>query len=140
MNRFPLQEWELCRCRCVELVRAAGFPVPRKSACVFCPYGGAMTDWQRFARELPEKISPWSLNWRRASRPPRPGRSWRSWVPVLLEGGEARGETTGLALHAKDAPRLGAGEGAPAEQALCGMRGAEEKATKATGCDSLEAP
>lgn len=38
-NRFPLQEWDLCRCRCEELVQAAGYPVPRKSACVFCLAG-----------------------------------------------------------------------------------------------------
>lgn len=38
-NRFPLIEWGLCRCRCVELVRVAGFPVPRKSACLACLAG-----------------------------------------------------------------------------------------------------
>ena len=38
-NRFPLIERNLCRCRCVELVRRLGYPVPRKSACVFCLTG-----------------------------------------------------------------------------------------------------
>jgi hypothetical protein len=33
-----LIEWGLCRWRCEALVHAAGYPVPRKSACVFCPY------------------------------------------------------------------------------------------------------
>jgi hypothetical protein len=45
----------LCRCRCEADIRAAGFPVPRKSACVFCPYG-TRGDWQTFARELPEQF------------------------------------------------------------------------------------
>lgn len=35
-NRFPLMEHGLCRCRCLELARASGYPVPRKSACTFC--------------------------------------------------------------------------------------------------------
>ncbi len=52
INRFPLIEWGLCRCRCLELVRAAGYPVPRKSACVFCPYA-SRADWRRFAAEEP---------------------------------------------------------------------------------------
>lgn len=54
-NRFPLIEWGFCRCRAEQLVRDAGYPVPRKSACVFCPYG-SKGDWQTFARELPEQF------------------------------------------------------------------------------------
>lgn len=56
VNRFPLIEHGLCRCRCAELVRRHGLPVPRKSACVFCPYG-SLRDWQTFARELPEAFA-----------------------------------------------------------------------------------
>jgi len=48
INRFPLIEWKLCRCRCEALIRLAGYPVPRKSACVFCPYA-SKGDWQTFA-------------------------------------------------------------------------------------------
>jgi hypothetical protein len=55
-NRFPLIERGLCRCACEDLVRRAGFPVPRKSACVFCPYG-TKGDWQRFAVDLPEQFA-----------------------------------------------------------------------------------
>lgn len=51
-NRFPLMERGLCRCRCEAAVRARGLAVPRKSACVYCPYG-SKGDWQTFARELP---------------------------------------------------------------------------------------
>lgn len=52
-NRFPLIEWGLCRCRCEALVRAKGYPVPRKSACMFCPFA-TRGDFQTLARELPD--------------------------------------------------------------------------------------
>lgn len=52
VNRFPLMELGLCRCRCEALVRRMGFPVPRKSACQFCPYG-SRGDWQLFAETNP---------------------------------------------------------------------------------------
>jgi hypothetical protein len=55
-NRFPLMEAGLCRCRCEALVIAAGYPVPRKSACEFCPYG-TKGDWQTLAREEPARFS-----------------------------------------------------------------------------------
>ena len=52
-NRFPLMEMHFCRCRCEAHVRTTGYPVPRKSACTFCPFG-SKGDWQVLARELPE--------------------------------------------------------------------------------------
>lgn len=52
VNRFPLIEWELCRCRCEALVREAGYAIPRKSACVFCPYA-SRGDWMAFAADMP---------------------------------------------------------------------------------------
>ncbi len=55
-NRYPLMEWGMCRCRCAEAVKAAGLPVPRKSACTFCCYN-TRTDWQTMARELPEHFA-----------------------------------------------------------------------------------
>lgn len=39
VNRFPLIERGLCRCRCEALARASGYPVPRKSACQYCLAG-----------------------------------------------------------------------------------------------------
>lgn len=39
VNRFPLVERGLCRCRCLKLATASGYPVPRKSACVYCLTG-----------------------------------------------------------------------------------------------------
>lgn len=34
---YPLQDWGIDRARCVEIITAAGLPVPHKSSCVFCP-------------------------------------------------------------------------------------------------------
>lgn len=52
INRFPLIERGLCRCRCYALVRASGHPVPPGSACVFCPYASRGA-WQLFSRTQP---------------------------------------------------------------------------------------
>lgn len=34
---FPLQEWGIDRAQCEAIIKAAGLPVPMKSACFFCP-------------------------------------------------------------------------------------------------------
>lgn len=36
--RMPLMEWGWTREKCIEFIRAAGLPVPVKSACYFCPF------------------------------------------------------------------------------------------------------
>jgi hypothetical protein len=56
VNRFPLIERRLCRCRCVDLIVAAGLPVPRKSACVYCPFS-SRGDFQTLERELPAQFA-----------------------------------------------------------------------------------
>ena len=35
--RYPLIEWDMGREECIESIRAAGLPLPGKSACFFCP-------------------------------------------------------------------------------------------------------
>jgi hypothetical protein len=55
-TRFPLIEARICRCRAEEMVRRAGFPVPRKSACVFCPFS-SRGDFLTLKRELPRVFS-----------------------------------------------------------------------------------
>jgi hypothetical protein len=35
--RYPLIEWGWDREKCIEVIRAAGLPLPGKSACFFCP-------------------------------------------------------------------------------------------------------
>lgn len=52
-NVFPLIEHDLCRCRCAELIRRHGFPVPPKSACFFCPFG-SRRDFQALREQYPE--------------------------------------------------------------------------------------
>lgn len=37
-NRYPLVEANLTRDDCIKIIAAEGIPIPRKSACVFCPY------------------------------------------------------------------------------------------------------
>ena len=51
-NRFPLMERELTREDCKRLIAKAGFRVPRKSACVFCPFAKKW-EWEDFAEKLP---------------------------------------------------------------------------------------
>lgn len=38
VNRFPLLEQRMSRRDCVAWLEGRGFPVPPKSACIFCPY------------------------------------------------------------------------------------------------------
>ena len=52
-ERYPLMELGFCRCREEAYAKASGYPVPRKSACVFCPMS-SRADWQTLAREMPE--------------------------------------------------------------------------------------
>lgn len=122
VNRFPLIEWELCRCRCVELVRAAGYPVPRKSACMFCPYG-TRGDWQRFAVGEPEMFErvvklehdkPLTKKGKKLSIMNYSSRTQRG---QMLPDFIARPYT--------------------AKQKPCGVCGAAVRATKAAGCDYL---
>lgn len=56
VNRFPLIEWALCRCACEAIAIESGLPVPRKSACVYCPYA-SRCDWQNFAKQLPTEFN-----------------------------------------------------------------------------------
>lgn len=55
-NRFLLIDWGLCRCRCEDMVRAAGYQPPQKSACVFCPYA-TRGDFQQLAQTLPRTFA-----------------------------------------------------------------------------------
>ena len=34
---YPLQEWNITRQGCIDLITAEGLPQPGKSACSFCP-------------------------------------------------------------------------------------------------------
>jgi hypothetical protein len=56
INRFPLIELGLCRCRCVRFIQLSGHPVPPGSACVFCPYA-TRGDWKELARRYPARFA-----------------------------------------------------------------------------------
>jgi len=124
INRFPLIEWGLCRCRCVELVRAAGFPVPRKSACVFCPYA-TRTDFQTLATELPEQ---WEAVVDLEERKPLTKKNGRK---LSIKAYSSKTQT-GTPL-----PVYIAQKGRPQPPEPCTVCGAPVKATKATGCGYL---
>lgn len=55
MNRFPLIERRICRCRAVALIKAHGLPVPPKSACWYCPLG-TRGDLKKVKAQMPEKF------------------------------------------------------------------------------------
>lgn len=124
INRFPLIEWGLCRCRCLELVRAAGFPVPRKSACVFCPYA-SRADWRRFAAEEPAMFE--QIVELEARKPPTS--KGRKLSIMLYDSRQQRG--TPLRVYV-------ASPGRPRPPGPCNVCGAPQRASKATGCDYLE--
>jgi hypothetical protein len=122
VNRFPLIEWGLCRCRCEQIARASGYPVPRKSACVFCPYA-TKGDWQRLAVDMPsmfdrvvalEAKKPLTGNGRKLS----------------IMAYDSRTQTgTPLSIFVRRPYRR--------PQKPCKVCGAAVRATKATGCDYL---
>ncbi len=51
-HRWPLIELEMRRRNCLEWMAARGFPIPPRSACVFCPYHNN-TEWRRLKNEEP---------------------------------------------------------------------------------------
>lgn len=50
---YPLLERRLDRAACAQIIRAAGLPVPPKSACYFCPFHKAQT-WAEQRRDRPD--------------------------------------------------------------------------------------
>lgn len=50
---YPLLDARIDRSRCLTLIRAAGLPVPPKSACFFCPFHRPST-WAEMARDEPD--------------------------------------------------------------------------------------
>lgn len=122
-NRFPLIEWDLCRCRCEAMVRASGHPVPRKSACVFCPYA-SRGDWQRFAVELPEQFARTVAM--EAARP-----LTKKGKKLSIMGFDSR-RGTGPTLPQFIARQY------TAKVTPCAVCGATDRASKATACGYLE--
>ena len=139
VNRFPLIEWRLCRCRCEALVRASGHPVPRKSACVFCPYA-SKGDWQTFAVEMPEDFNRVVVMER--------NRPVTKVQPDKKRGGMKGGNKLSIMNYRSGGPGVGKGKPTMLPDFIagsytrnvepCAVCGAPDRATKATGCGYLE--
>lgn len=126
-NRFPLVEWGLCRCRCEALVRRWGYPVPRKSACVFCPYG-TRGDWQTFAAELPDLYA--RVVAMEAKKHARLTKNGRRLTIMAYSSKKQRGELLPVYVSKPYRPKV----------VPCTVCGAAQRATKAAGCDYLDEP
>jgi hypothetical protein len=136
-NRFPLIEEGLCRCQCEAYVRARGLPVPRKSACVFCPYA-TKADFRTLSQELPEQ-------WERvvaleANKPMTKATEKKMSKKLSIKGFRTlKDKKTGKEIGYRHTP-LPVYIQKPeksAPQKLCGVCGAQVRATKATGCSFL---
>lgn len=126
-NRFPLMEQNLCRCRCEALVRESGYPIPRKSACTFCPFG-SLGDWKTFARELPDQYARVvKMEEDRPITKPKPGVHDGIKLSIMAF---RKGKGTPLPIFVEKSykPKVHP----------CGICGAANRATKATGCGYLE--
>lgn len=124
-NRYPLIERNLCRCRCQELVERLGFPVPRKSACTFCPYG-SRGDWQTFASELPEEFARTAAL--EANKPPtEAGKKLSIMGYRTLPDGSYRAPPLAVFIQKPYKPR----------RMPCSVCGRAQRASKATGSDWL---
>lgn len=121
----------LCRCRCEALCRRLGYPVPRKSACTFCPYG-SRGDWQTFAAELPADFA--KVVQLEADKPPT---STGKKLSIMGYRTIKDGEGNYLRHVAPALPVYIAKPYTPKRQ-LCAICGAV-RASKATGCSYLEA-
>lgn len=124
-NLFPMIGWGLCRCRSEELIRAAGYPVPRKSACTFCPYA-TKGDFQTLARELPQTFA--QIVELEAVKPPTSNGAKLS-IKDFRTTTHADGSKT---YRAKMLPELIKGVYRP-RPAVCSVCG-RPKVQKATGC------
>lgn len=49
---YPLRDAGLDRAGCIEVIRAAGLPIPPKSACTFCP-NNTLAEWAALRNEEP---------------------------------------------------------------------------------------
>lgn len=133
INRFPLIERGLCRCRSEALVRRRGFPVPRKSACTFCPFS-SRGDFKTLRDQLPQTFA-------RVEALEEDCKRTRSGK--VMRYGYEKGDGTDLALSEWIDYRTAANKSrrklslyAPREMdcPVCGAK----RATKATACDWLD--
>jgi hypothetical protein len=131
-NRFPLIEWNLCRCRCEALVRAAGYPVPRKSACMMCPYA-SKGDWQTLERERPEVFR--KIAELEANKPP----TQKNGIKLSIMGFRTLKNKDGSVRGHKNPMLPIFIQGSyKAKVRPCTVCGAAQRASKATACGYLD--
>lgn len=142
VNRFPLMERGLCRCRCEAIARASGHPIPRKSACVFCPYG-TKGDWQTLDRELPVLFMQAARL--EANKPPTSAgkklsimgfRTFKNGAPKRTRLRVLR-DSADVAYSAPTLREFVQGTYRPRPEP-CEVCGAAVRASKVVGCDYLE--
>lgn len=147
-NRFPLIESKLCRCRCEALVKRWGFPVPRKSACTFCPFS-SRGDFATLRSELPNvfaRVAKLEENCKLTKSDKRLRYGYdrgdgtdpdlRTWIDY----GQRKDEQGNWKGAAKTQRRLQALSVYQPKRMGCDVCGATQRATKATGCDWLSEP
>lgn len=124
VNRFPLMEGGICRCRAERLVRAAGYTdlTPRKSACVYCPFS-SRGDFQTLRRELPAVFAKVAALEEQCRRTKVKGK--------VMRFGYKNGDGTDPALAQWIASPY------RAKVMTCTVCGQTPRATKATACDYL---
>ncbi|KMM77045.1 hypothetical protein ACP93_02450 [Xanthomonas sp. NCPPB 1128] len=71
-NEYPLVDLRMTRWDCEQWLRRNGYPIPPKSACVFCPYR-RRAEWRRLRDEAPEDFQR-AIEIDRAIRTPGYGR------------------------------------------------------------------
>jgi len=84
-HRWPLIEMQINRRQCLAWMADHGYPEPRKSACVFCPYH-SNEQWRELRDQAPE-------DWTEALR-----------IDRLIRSKPMRGIKEGLYLHAQRVP------------------------------------
>lgn len=131
-NRFPLIEAGFCRCRCEAYVRSVGYPVPRKSACTFCPYA-SKGDWQTLAAELPETFQ--QVVQLEADKPP----TAKNGIKLSIMGYKAKKDKVTKAVISIKAPALPEFIRGKYTRRVDSCKICHQpRATKATGCDYLD--
>jgi hypothetical protein len=124
VNRFPLMERGLCRCRCEMIARASGHPVPRKSSCMKCPYG-SRGDWKVLAAERPNVFA------KIVELEERKAPTAKKGIKLSIMDFNSKTKT-GTMLPAFVAKPY------KAKVVPCAVCGAARRATKASGCGYLD--
>lgn len=126
---WPLMDWGFCRCREEQYARDTGLPVPRKSACVFCPKA-TRKDFANLRAQLPEVFERVE-EYERNAKKTKAGKTLKiagtgdkaAWLGDYAQGIRADG-TPMNRFHYKKKP--------------CAVCGAAQRATKEAACDYLD--